>query len=83
MGSNIAPELASLEDPASHMLNVIFKIMIIAIGKSIMLIITPALNQAVQNLERSIPHFIILRLKAVVNHFTFNSCISRPVFSRK
>lgn len=72
MGSNIAPELASLEDPDIHILNVIFNMIIIAIGKSIMLIKAPALNQAVQNLDQSTLHFIILRLKAVVNHFILN-----------
>lgn len=70
MGSNTAPELVLSEDPDSHILNVIFNIIQVAIGRSMMLIIAPALNQAVQNLERSIPHFIILRLRAVVNHFT-------------
>lgn len=83
IGSNTAPELALLEDPANHILNVIFKIIITAIGNNIMLMMTPALNQAVQNLERSIPHFIILRLKAVVNHFILNIWISKPVFFRK
>lgn len=85
MGSNTIPELASFEDEplAIHMVNVIFKMRIIASGKSTMLIMTPALNQAFQNLERSIPHFMILRLKAVVNHLILNSRISKPVFSKK
>lgn len=73
MGSNKGSELVlSRDGPLDHILNVILKITIIAIGKIMTLIITPALNQAVQNLERPMPHLIILRLNAVVNHFIRN-----------
>ena len=73
MGSNKGSELElSRDGPLDQILNVILNITIIAMGKIMTLIITPALNQAVQNLERSMPHLIILRLNAVVNHFILN-----------